>query len=157
MSNRNQRLVTEEGYADLEDELARLEGPGRREIAERIKVAREFGDVSENAEYDDAKNDQALLEQRIAKLRERLRRAEVVKKNGNGSTNVQVGCKVTFSDGKAEHTVIIVGHGEANVAAGRISAASPVGSALMGCRKGDETRAQAPKGRAKKLTVLKIG
>jgi transcription elongation factor GreA len=157
MNNRNNRLITAEGYAAIEREVTQLEGEGRREIAERIKIARDWGDISENAEYDAAKNEQALLEGRIAKLRDRLTNAVVVKATAKSKTVVAVGSKVTFDDGKAEQTVLIVGHGEADLAAGRISAVSPIGSALMGRRKGDKAQVQTPRGKAKKLTVVTVG
>lgn len=148
--------MTKEARDQLLAELDHLRTTERARVAEAIKHARGFGDISENAEYDAAKNDQALLEQRIAKLEERLRRAVIVKKTrSNGK--VGFGSKVRFRDlkSKRESEFVIVSEVEADPAAGRLSATSPIGKALMGANKGDEVVAETPRG-SKKLRVLRV-
>jgi transcription elongation factor GreA len=149
-------LTTAEGLEALKAELERLEGDGRREIAERIRTAREWGDLKENAEYHDAKNEQAHLETRIARLRERIAGAVVVESGdadpgviGFGSTVV-----VREEDGR-ERTWTIVGSREASPAEGRLSADSPVASALMGRREGDRVPVALPRG-TRTMTVLSV-
>src|SRR3954447_20154892 len=114
--------MTPEGYEALKAELAQLEGPARQEIAERIKTAREWGDLKENAEYHDAKNDQAFLETRILQLAERLRNAQVVEPTSPGGA-ASVGSEVDLRDeasGRVQ-TYRLVGAAEANIAEGRLS------------------------------------
>ena len=123
----------------------------RREIAERIRVAREFGDIAENAEYDSAKNDQAHLEARIATLEERLKNARVVTKKEIKSGEVSIGTKVRLRDVKANKTVEyhIVGSAEADPAENKLSNESPVGKAIMGRKKGEVVEVAAPRGKLK--------
>src|SRR5215475_2448124 len=111
-------ILTPEGYEKLKTEIDHLRGERRREVAERIRVAREFGDIAENAEYDDAKNEQALLEHRIATLEERLRNARVLNKRDVAKDVVSVGSKVRLRDIGAKETVEyrIVGSAEADPA-----------------------------------------
>jgi transcription elongation factor GreA len=140
-------VITPGEHELLTTELARLEGEGRREIAERIKVAREWGDLKENAEYHDAKNAQGMLETRIAKLRDRLFGAKIATEQvGDGS--VQFGSTVTLVEEASgrELTYTLVGSAEADAAAGKLSAESPVGRALVGRRAGDTAKVSTPKG-----------
>jgi transcription elongation factor GreA len=146
--------MTPEGYQALKAELAELEGPARREIAERIKTAREWGDLKENAEYHDAKNDQAFLETRIKRLAARLRNAEVVER-GAGDGGVQVGSHVSLRDEASGRTVSyqLVGATEADVAAGRLSVESPLAQAALGRREGDVLVVRAPRGEMRYTVV----
>jgi transcription elongation factor GreA len=134
-------------HGSLTEELARLEGEGRREIAERIKTAREWGDLKENAEYHDAKNAQAMLETRIAKLRERLLNANVIEETASDGS-VGFGSTVTVRDDQTgrEQTYTLVGSSEANAARGKLSSDSPVAKALQGLRAGDAAKVSTPKG-----------
>jgi len=141
--------ITEEGIAALRKEIEELEGPARTEMAARIKAARELGDLKENAEYHIAKEDQAHLETRIKRLRERLRTAVVVEVDGDGAGD-------TFSfgrtaevldEGKGEvNTWTLVGSTEADLAAGRLSAESPIGRALRDAKLGEPVEIETPKG-----------
>ena len=110
-------VLTEEGYKKLQDELAYLKGPRKMEVAERIKVAREFGDISENSEYDEAKNEQALLEAKILEMENTLRLAKVVPDDDISTRKVGVGTKVTVYDYEFEEEVVysIVGAAEVNL------------------------------------------
>jgi transcription elongation factor GreA len=139
--------MTPREHEALSAELARLEDEGRRDMAQRIKTAREFGDLKENAEYHDAKNSQALLETRIAKLRERLANANVVEGPADDGS-VQFGSTVTVRDEQSgrEQVFRLVGSGEANAAEGKLSIASPVAQALQGLRVGSAARVSTPKG-----------
>jgi len=150
-------LMTAAGLDTLHEELAALEGDGRREIAERIKTAREWGDLKENSEYHDAKNEQAHLETKIARLREKIAAAVVVEEApvadgvvGFGSTVV-----VREEDG-AECTWRIVSSHDANPAEGRLSAESPVALALLGRGAGEQASVSLPRGK-RTLTVLSVG
>src|SRR5271165_491642 len=130
-------LITAEGLQSLNDELRELEGEGRREIAERIKTAREWGDLKENSEYHDAKNDQAHLETKIARLRERISRASVVEAGASDGA-VSFGSTVVVRDENgAEQTWELVSSHEAAPPQGRLSVDSPVARALIGSRAGD--------------------
>lgn len=150
-------LMTAAGLDTLHEELAALEGDGRREIAERIKTAREWGDLKENSEYHDAKNEQAHLETKIARLREKIAAAVVVEEApvadgvvGFGSTVV-----VREEDG-SERTWRIVSSHDANPAEGRLSAESPVAVALLGRGAGEQASVSLPRGK-RTLTVLSVG
>lgn len=148
-------LITPEGLEALKQQLAELEGSGRREIAERIKTAREWGDLKENSEYHDAKNDQAHLETKIARLRERISTAEVVEEEKVEGV-VTLGSTVTVRDAKgAERRWQIVSSHRADPSEGRISADSPVARALLGLSPGQEARVDLPRGRSV-LTVLGV-
>ena len=151
-------ILTPEGYKKLKQEIEDLSTVKRREVAERIRVAREFGDIAENAEYDDAKNEQALLEHRIATLEERLRNARVINKKDVAKDVVSVGSKVRLRDLAAKQTVEyrIVGSAEANPAENKLSNESPVGKALVGHKRNDEVSVQLPNGKARKLKITKI-
>ena len=139
--------ITEEGVVALRAEIEQLEGPRRREMAARIKAARELGDLKENADYHIAKNDQALLETRIKRLRERLRHAVVVEAD-HGSNSFAFGRTAEVVDeasGKV-HRWTLVGSTEADLAAGRLSVESPVGRALRDRRGGETVAIEAPRG-----------
>jgi transcription elongation factor GreA len=122
-------ILTPEGYENLKQEIDLLRNEKRREVAERIRVAREFGDIAENAEYDDAKNEQAMLEHKIAQLEERLLSARVITKKEISKDTVSVGAKVRLRDLQANKTFEyhIVGSAEANPAQQKLSNESPVG------------------------------
>ena len=149
-------ILTAEGLATLKAELDHLSTTGRREIASRIKEAREFGDISENAEYDDAKNEQAMLEARIAALEEKLRSATVVNASELGTDVVRVGSVVHVKDeaGKS-NKYTIVGSAEAKPADAKLSNESPVGKALVGRKRNDEVTVTTPRG-VRKLKITKI-
>jgi transcription elongation factor GreA len=144
-------ILTAEGHKKLQQEIEFLSTEKRREVAERIRVAREFGDIAENAEYDDAKNEQAHLEARIAILEERLKNARVVTKKEIKSGEVSIGTKVRLKDMDANQTVEyhIVGSAEANPAEHKLSNESPVGRAIMGRKKGEVVEVSAPRGSLK--------
>jgi transcription elongation factor GreA len=153
----NGEAITAEGLEALKAELERLEGEARRDMARRIKVARELGDLSENAEYHTAKEDQAHLESKIARLTERLRNARVVEAPVASET-VVFGTTVTVADAESgrEATWTLVGPTEADLGAGKLSAESPVAKALMGRRAGDEVKIQTPGG-VRRQRVVRIG
>jgi transcription elongation factor GreA len=144
-------ILTPEGYEKLKSEIEELSTTKRREVAERIRVAREFGDIAENAEYDDAKNEQMLLEHRIATLEERLRDARVISKKDIAKDVVSVGSKVKLRDVAAKETIEyhIVGSAEANPAENKLSNESPVGKAIIGHKKGETVEVSAPRGTLK--------
>jgi transcription elongation factor GreA len=143
----NGEAITPEGLEALKAELQRLEGEARRDMARRIKVARELGDLSENAEYHIAKEDQAHLETKIKRLVERLRNAVVVEAPTDNDV-VAFGTTVTVADEKSgrEATWTLVGATEADLAAGKLSAESPMAKALMGRRPGDDVEVETPRG-----------
>lgn len=146
-------ILTEEGKQDLLDELHYLETEKRAEVGERIKVAREFGDISENSEYDDAKNEQAMMEGRIAEINRILQEATIISAAKKGS-KINIGNTVTVKMNGAERVFTIVGGAESNVAAGKISNLSPVGQALLGSKKGDTVTAVGPNGRETQIKIL---
>ena len=150
-------VLTKQGYENLKKEIDYLRGDKRREVAERIRVAREFGDIAENAEYDDAKNEQAMLEHKIAQLEERLLSARVITKKEISTDEVSVGSKVRLRDIGANKTFEyhIVGSAEANPAENKLSNESPVGKAIIGHKKGDVVEVSAPRG-ALKFKILEI-
>jgi transcription elongation factor GreA len=149
-------MITSEGLKELEAELAALEGDGRREIAERIKTAREWGDLKENSEYHDAKNDQAHLETKIAKLRERISTAEVVKETEAPDGAVGFGSTVVVRDeAGVERSWRIVSSHDASPSEGRLSADSPVARALLGRRAGERASVVLPKGESL-LTIVSV-
>jgi transcription elongation factor GreA len=149
-------LLTPDGLAQLKAELDDLSTVRRRDVAQRIKEARDFGDISENAEYDDAKNEQAMVEARIAQLEERLRSATVIDPSELSTDIVRVGCTVHVEDADgSKHAYQIVGSAEAKPAEAKLSNESPVGKALMGKKLGEVATVSTPKGQ-RKLTVKKI-
>jgi transcription elongation factor GreA len=144
-------ILTSEGLERLKEEIEHLSTVKRREVAERIKLAREFGDIAENSEYDDAKNEQAMLEHRIALLEDRLAHARVIGADEISSDVVSVGVKVRLRDLDANETVeyTIVGSAEANPAEHRLSNESPVGKAIIGRKKGETVEVSVPRGSLK--------
>ena len=149
-------MLTVEGFEKLKAEIEELSTVKRREVAERIKEAREFGDISENSEYDDAKNEQAMLESRIAQLEERLREAKVIDAADLPSDVVALGSTVTIKEGSGEQdSYQIVGSAEADPDENRLSNESPVGRAIMGRRKGETVEVTTPGG-SRKITVVAI-
>jgi len=150
-------ILTADGYKKLQQEIDVLRNDKRREVAERIRVAREFGDIAENAEYDDAKNEQAMLEHKIAQLEERLLSARVITKKEISKDAVSVGAHVRLRDMQANKTFEyhIVGSAEANPAENKLSNESPVGKAIMGHKKGDVVEAPTPRG-AKKFKIMEV-
>jgi transcription elongation factor GreA len=144
-------ILTREGYEKLKQEIEYLSTDKRAEVAERIRIAREFGDIAENAEYDDAKNEQAMLEHRIALLEERMRDARVIEKSEITADVVSIGSHVRLKDVDANETVEyhIVGSAEANPAENKLSNESPVGKAIIGKKKGETVEVAAPRGTLK--------
>jgi transcription elongation factor GreA len=153
-------LITQDGLEKLKAEIEELSTTKRREVAERIKEAREFGDIAENSEYDDAKNEQALLEQRIAQLEERLRRATVVDEGKVDTSAVTVGVIVSIKDQKSGDStkIHVVGSAEADPAAdpAKLSNESPIGKALMGHKRNDVVTVETPRPPKKKFKITKI-
>jgi transcription elongation factor GreA len=150
-------ILTPEGYKKLQQEIDHLRGEKRREVAERIRVAREFGDIAENAEYDDAKNEQAMLEHKIAQLEDRLLTARVITKKEISKDAVSIGSHVRLRDMQQNKTFEyhIVGSAEANPAENKLSNESPVGKAIMGRKKGEVVEVAAPRG-ALKFKIMEI-
>ncbi len=151
-------ILTPAGLKRLEQELETMRVDRRREVAERIKQARAFGDIAENSEYDDAKNEQSMLEARIAQLEERLLDAQVIDKKKISTDVVQVGCIVHLKDEKTgkSQKYTIVGSAEANPAELMLSNESPVGRALIGGKRNQVVSVPVPKGAARKLKITKI-
>ena len=147
-------LMTRGDLANLEAEVGRLETVDRAEMAERIKAARELGDLKENAEYHDAKDAQAVLETKILRLRDQLRRAEIVEAEA-GSDTIAFGSRVRLRDGERELDYTVVSAVDADAAQGRVSVESPVAKALLGARAGATVEMQTPKG-TRRLEVLEI-
>ncbi len=149
-------VLTSEGQARLEEELRHLETVRRREVGERIKEAKEFGDIAENSEYDDAKNEQAWVESRIAEITVILANATIIR-SPSRSDKVTLGSKVELHDAEGEiHVYRIVGSAEADPAHDRISNESPVGQAIMGAKRGQSVKVATPSGRMLEYTVKKI-
>jgi len=150
-------ILTKEGFEKLRQEIEYLSTEKRREVAERIRHAREFGDIAENSEYDDAKNEQAMLEHRILTLEERLRSARVISKKDVAKDVVSIGSTVRLRDLDAKTTVEyrIVGSAEANPSENKLSNESPVGRAIIGKKKGETVEVSAPRG-SLKFKILEI-
>lgn len=141
-------ILTPEGLQKLEDELGHLKGVKRREVAERIKLAISYGDISENSEYEDAKNEQAFVEGRIMTLEKMLRNARIIHDNDVDTDVVSIGSTVLLKDMEFDEEVeyTIVGSAEADPAANRISNESPVGRSLLGQSKGATVEVTVPAG-----------
>ena len=148
-------LMTQDDLSNVKAEVERLETVDRAEMAERIKAARELGDLKENAEYHDAKDAQAILETKIQRLRDQLRRAEIVEAE-SGSETVTFGSRVRLAEGGRELDYTLVSAVDADAAQGRLSVESPVAKALLGARKGDTVEISTPKG-SRRLEVVSIG
>ncbi len=144
-----QVFLTEDGLVKLENELDELKSVRRKEVAEKIKQALSFGDISENSEYDQAKNEQAQLEDKILRLETMLRNARLIDEEDISTDVVSIGCKVRVKDLEynEEEEYTIVGSAEADPYNGRISNESPVGSALLGYKSGDIVEVIVPDGK----------
>ncbi|MGL5695012.1 MAG: transcription elongation factor GreA [Peptostreptococcaceae bacterium] len=151
MEQKNEILLTQEGYNKLEEEVELLKTVRRKEVAERIKVAISFGDISENAEYDEAKNEQAQVEERIMKLENMIRKAVIIDESQIDLNVVTIGSIVKVNDVEFDEEVeyTIVGSAEADPYDGKISNESPVGRTLLGRTVGEEVDVQVPDGIAK--------
>jgi transcription elongation factor GreA len=150
-------ILTPEGRQKLEDELHYLETEKRAEVGERIRIARDFGDISENSEYDDAKNEQGLMEARIAEINQILANSTIVESPAKRSKKASIGSTVTLVTPEGRERVLtVVGSAEADPAAGRISNESPVGAAVIGHKKGDTIVTEGPTGRKLEFTLTKI-
>ncbi|WP_295998809.1 transcription elongation factor GreA [uncultured Veillonella sp.] len=147
MADVKETLLTAEGLKKLEDELAYYKSVRRIEVSQRIKTAIEYGDISENSEYDDAKNEQAFIEGYISELENKINTAKIIDESVSGDV-VSVGSKVTLLDTmyNDELEYVIVGSSEADPFNNRISNESPVGKAILGKRKGDEVEVSTPDG-----------
>ena len=141
-------ILTKEGYDKLEEELNYLKTQKRTEVAERIKVALGFGDLSENSEYDEAKSAQAENEQKIAELEAKIRNAKIIDETEIDTKTVQIGNTILLHDEEFNEDVeyTIVGSTEVNIAENKISNESPIGIALLGRKKGDVVDVNAPQG-----------
>ncbi|MBA3327275.1 MAG: transcription elongation factor GreA [Solirubrobacterales bacterium] len=150
-------ILTAEGLEKLKEELVYLQGQKRREVAQRIKEAREFGDITENSEYDDAKNEQAMLEARIAQVEEKLRSATVIDASDVSTDEVMVGSIVNVKNEQTGQSqkFTIVGSSEAKPPE-RLSNESPVGKALLGHKRNDIVSVALPNGKKLKLKITKI-
>lgn len=157
MEENKEILLTQEGYDNLENELEYLKTEKRTEIAERIKVALGFGDLSENSEYDEAKSAQAANENKIAELENKIRFARIIDESEIDTKTVQIGNIVTVHDEEFDEDVqyTIVGSTEVDLAQNKISNESPMGSALLGAKKGQVVSVEAPAG-VMKYKILAI-
>ena len=153
----NGEPITAAGIEELKAELAELEGPRRIEMAERIRVARELGDLKENADYHTAKDDQSMMETRIKRLQQRLRMAVVVEAEEGGEGTFSFGRTAEVLDESKGETVTwtLVGSTEASLAEGKLSAESPIGQALMDAEVGATVEVETPRG-TKSFKVLKL-
>ena len=147
--------ITRKGLEKLQAELDEVRNVQRPEVAERIKLAKEFGDIMENSEYDSAKNDQGWIEGRIATLEKMVRNAQIIEETRRSTKLVALGSRVKVKDEFGEETFTIVGPVEADPAKGRISLESPVGKALIGRLKGDKVKVKTPSG-SRSLVILTI-
>jgi transcription elongation factor GreA len=153
-------VLTAEGFKKLSEEIEYLSSVKREEIAERIKEARDFGDISENSEYNEAKNEQAKLEMRILNLEQKLRHARVLSGSEIKTDKVGIGSKVSLKDVKSgkNHRYVIVGSAEANPAQMRLSNESPVGKAIMGRKAGETVKVSTPRGKVQyKIVSIRKG
>ncbi|RGJ45984.1 transcription elongation factor GreA [Olsenella sp. AF16-14LB] len=157
MDNSKEITLTAEGRQKLVDELAYREGELRDEIVERLKEARSFGDLSENSEYDAAKEEQSQNESKIAEIRQTLSVARVVEDAQHGGIRVSIGTTVELEDERGKKTKFtIVGTTETNSLEHKISNESPAGQALIGCGKGDQVEFTTPAGKTKSYTIVSI-
>ena len=151
-------LLTPQGLEDLKAKIDHLSTARRREVADRIREARDFGDIAENSEYDDAKNEQAMLEKQISDLEDKLRNSRVIDESEVTNDAVAVGVTVHVKDQKTDKSTKfkIVGSAEADPAGQKLSNESPVGKALMGHKRGEIVSVPVPRGPARKLKITKI-
>ncbi len=154
MSEQN-TFLTQHGLEKLQAELEELKTVKRRQIAERIQEAKELGDLSENAEYVEAKNEQAFIEGRILEIETLLKHATVIKDTKRKSGTVRIGSKITVRDEKKTHEYLIVGSNEADPSIGKISNESPIGHAFLGKKPGDTVLITVPSG-TKKFEIVTI-
>ena len=153
-----QTVLTSEGLKKLEEELDELKSVKRREVAEKIKVALGYGDLSENSEYDEAKNEQGLIEARIAEIEATLKNVKIIDEDNLSTEHVQLGNTVTVKDIEENETLVlyIVGSKEVDIEKNKISDESPIGRALMGRTKGETVDVEAPAG-SFKFEIIDIG
>jgi transcription elongation factor GreA len=151
-------ILTPQGLEELKAKIDHLSTARRAEVAERIKEAREFGDISENSEYDDAKNEQAMLEKQIAELEDKLRSATLIDEDNISTEAVGVGTIVHVKDQATDKSVKyrIVGSAEANPSDNKLSNESPVGKALLGRKRNDVVSVPLPRGGTRELKITKI-
>jgi len=154
----NETLLTNEGLEELKSEIEYLRVTKRKDVAEKIKEALAFGDISENSEYDEAKNEQADVERRIAKLENMIKNARIIQDNNDKSGIVNVGCKVVVEDIEfnEEMEYKIVGSAEADPFKGKISNVSPLGKNLIGKKAGDKVHVPTPDGGTVEYKILNI-
>lgn len=146
-SKMTKQFATEEGLKKLKEELSYLKTVKRQEIARRIQAAKDLGDLSENAEYSEAKEQQALNEARVAELEETLKNIETIDNNHGKSNTVRIGSTITVKNGKIERTFTIVGSKEANPSEGKISNESPLAASFIGHKVDDKIQVETPKGK----------
>lgn len=142
----SKKILTKEGLDKLQKELEYLKTVERQKIAQRIQTAKELGDLSENAEYSEAKEQQALNESRVAEIEDMIKNSEVVDSSKAGSGKVTIGSTITVNNGKEDRVLIIVGSNEADPLSGKISNESPLAVSFMGGRVGDKVTVTTPKG-----------
>lgn len=157
METQKEFPMTQEGFNKLEKELEELKTVKRPEVVEKIKVARSFGDLSENSEYDAAKDEQGFIEQEIQKIENMIRHAQIIEDNGS-KNDVQIGRTVTFNEipGNEEESYKIVGSAEADPFEGKISNESPIAKALIGKKLNEEVNVPLPNGNEMKVKIVKI-
>ena len=151
----DQYYLSEERYQELKKELEQLRNVARLEVAEHLKRAKEYGDLSENSEYVEAREEQSRIETRIAELDDLLKSAVIIKKNAGGSGVVQVGSTVTVKKGEKQTTYVIVGSNESNPAENKISNESPLGRAFIGRTAGEHIEVATPSGKTT-YTVVSV-
>ncbi len=153
-----QILLTPQGYQDLVDELDNLRVVKRKEMAEKIKLARSYGDLSENSEYDDAKNEQAIMEARIADIEVMLKNAKVIDESEVTNEKVHIGSKVTVYDVELEEEITyhVVSASESDPENNKISDESPIGHALLDSKADDRVTVDLPNGSTLELDILEI-
>jgi len=146
-NDKNTVLLTKSGLKKLEEELAYLKSTGRKEVADRLAEAVSYGDLSENSEYDEAKNQQAFIEGRISELEEQIKNAEIISESDNDKSVVHIGSVVTLKrEGQEAHEYTIVGSTEADPMSHKLSNESPVGEAIIGKKAKDKVKVKAPGG-----------
>ena len=152
----NKVLVTKAGLKKLEEELKHLSTVARKEVSKRLAEAISYGDLSENSEYDEAKNQQAFVEGRILELEDQIKNAEIIKESADTAGLVQIGSKVTLQFGKEKTEYTIVGSTESDPLTHKISNESPVGAAVLGEKAKDKVMVKTPMGELE-YKVVKVG
>ena len=148
--------LTQDKYDELVKELEELKTEGRHEVAERLKHAKELGDLSENSEYQEARDEQARLEGKIVELEDLVRSSAIIEKTGNNTGGVRVGAKVTVKKGGEKRIFTIVGSNESKPTEGLISNESPIGQALIGKKEGDKAVVITPNGTTVEYSILSV-